>query len=93
MSSAYSKEKSDTNLKVEYQKFIGRKMLFLVSLVLGIILLAGFAATQGSADISVIDVYKTIIARFLPGRFETTWFSDTIVWGLRLHRILLAIVG
>ena len=29
----------------------------------------------------------------LPGHFQTTWFADTIVWGLRLHRILLAIVG
>ena len=68
-------------------------MLFLISLVLGIILLAGYAATRGSADISVIDVYTTILARFIPGYFETTWFSDTIVWGLRLHRIMLAIVG
>ncbi|MHB8117931.1 MAG: FecCD family ABC transporter permease [Methanothrix sp.] len=68
-------------------------MLFLISLILGIIILAGYAATRGSADISVVDVYTTIIARFLPGHFETSWFSDTIVWGLRLHRILLAIVG
>jgi iron complex transport system permease protein len=68
-------------------------MLFLISLILGIIILAGYAATRGSADISVVDVYTTIIARFLPGHIETTWFSDTIVWGLRLHRILLAIVG
>ena len=68
-------------------------MLFLISLVLGIILMAGYAATRGSADISVIDVYTTILARFIPGYFETTWFSDTIVWGLRLHRIMLAIVG
>jgi iron complex transport system permease protein len=93
MSSAYSKEKPNADLRAEYQKFIGKKMLFLISLIFGIILLAGYAATRGSADISVLDVYKTIIARFLPGHFETTWFSDTIVWGLRLHRILLAIVG
>jgi iron complex transport system permease protein len=78
---------------MEYRRFIGRKMLFLISLVLGIILMAGYAATRGSADISVIDVYTTILARFIPGYFETTWFSDTIVWGLRLHRIMLAIVG
>ena len=80
-------------MRTEYQKFIGRKMLFLISLILGIIILAGYAATQGSADISVMDVYATILAKFLPGTFQTTWFSDTIVWGLRLHRILLAIVG
>jgi iron complex transport system permease protein len=93
VSSVYSKEKPNADLRAEYQKFIGKKMLFLISLILGIIILAGYAATRGSADISVVDVYTTIIARFLPGHFETTWFTDTIVWGLRLHRILLAIVG
>ncbi len=93
MSILATKDKPNTNLRMEYRRFIGRKMLFIISLVLGIILLAGFAATQGSANISVIDVYTTILARFLPGYFEINWFSDTIVWGLRLHRIMLAIVG
>ena len=93
MSSLAAKDKPESNLRMEYRKFIGRKMLFLGSLILGIIVLAGYAATQGSADIRVFDVYTTIIARFLPGYFETTWFSDTIVWGLRLHRIMLAIVA
>jgi iron complex transport system permease protein len=93
MSPPYSKEKPKADLRAEYQKFIGKKTFFLISLIFSIILLAGYAATRGSADISVLDVYTTIIARFLPGQFETTWFSDTIVWGLRLHRILLAIVG
>jgi iron complex transport system permease protein len=105
MSAVYSKEKPGSDLKggsnqktgsdlrAEYQKFIGRKMLFLLVLILGIIGLAGYAATRGSADISVMDVYATILAKFFPGHFQTTWFSDTIVWGLRLHRILLAIVG
>ena len=93
MSSLATKDKPNSNLRMEYHKFIGRKVLFLISLVLGIILLAGFAATQGSANISVLDVYTTILARFLPGHLETNWFSDTIVWGLRLHRIMLAIVG
>ncbi len=93
MSYLATKEKPNSSLKMEYQRFIGRKVLFLISLVLGIILLAGFAATRGSANISVIDVYTTIIARFIPGYFVTNWFSDTIVWGLRLHRIMLAIVG
>jgi iron complex transport system permease protein len=81
------------NLRIEYQKFVGRKVLFLISLITGTIILAGYAATRGSADLSVVDVYTTIAARFFPGWFQTTWFSDTIVWGLRLHRICLAIVG
>jgi iron complex transport system permease protein len=80
-------------LKARYQKFVGRKALFLLLLMLGIVLLSGIAATLGSANISVTEVYSTIMARFFPSYFQTTWFSDTIVWGLRLHRILLAVVG
>jgi iron complex transport system permease protein len=91
MSSTFA-EKGE-GLRAEYQKFVGRKMLFLLALILGIVVLAGVAATLGSANISVVDVYSAILARFFPGTFQTTWFSDTIVWGLRLHRILLAIVG
>ena len=62
-------------------------------LALGIVLLTGYAATQGSANISVLDVYSAILARFFPGHFHSDWFSDTIVWELRLHRILLTIVA
>jgi iron complex transport system permease protein len=83
----------NADLRTEYQRFIGRKMLFLIALVLGIVVLAGVAATRGSANISVTEVCTTILAKFLPVNFQTTWFADTIVWGLRLHRILLAIVG
>ena len=80
-------------LREKYQQFVGRKMLFLLLLLIGIVLLAGVAATLGSANISVLDVYSAILARFFPGSFPTSWFADTIVWGLRLHRILLAIVA
>jgi hypothetical protein len=33
MSSVYSKKKPGTDLRAEYQKFIGKKMLFLISLL------------------------------------------------------------
>ena len=93
MSALYPKDRSRTDLRAEYQKFISRKMLFLMLLALGIVLLTGYAATQGSANISVLDVYSAILARFIPGHFHSDWFSDTIVWELRLHRILLTIVA
>jgi iron complex transport system permease protein len=82
-----------TDLNQVYRGFMVRKVLFILVLVLGIAALAGFSVTLGSAGISVEDVYFTILARFLPDHFHSTWFADTIVWGLRLHRILLAIVA
>ncbi|MBN1235822.1 MAG: iron ABC transporter permease [Methanotrichaceae archaeon] len=80
-------------LKDQYQRFMGRKALFLLFLSMGTILLAGVAATLGSANISVLEVYSAILARFFPDQFQSNWFSDTIVWGLRLHRIILSIVA
>ncbi|MFB3764479.1 MAG: FecCD family ABC transporter permease [Methanotrichaceae archaeon] len=77
----------------EYRRFAGRKFLFFIVLILGIIVMAGLAATLGSADISVKDVYIAILAKFFPDQFMSDWFADTIVWGLRLHRILMGIVA
>ncbi|OPX75024.1 MAG: Cobalamin import system permease protein BtuC [Methanosaeta sp. PtaB.Bin018] len=93
MSAAHSHDNPAADLREQYEKFISKKIFCLFAFILAIILLAGYAATRGSADIRVADVYATILARFFPGYFQTNWFSDTIVWGLRLHRILLAIVG
>ncbi|HNX39931.1 MAG TPA: iron ABC transporter permease [Methanothrix sp.] len=81
------------SLKEAYRQFIGRKVLFLALLLLGILLLSGVAATLGSAQISVAGVYSAILARFFPDYFQADWFAETIVWGLRLHRIILAVVG
>ncbi|HOU70994.1 MAG TPA: iron ABC transporter permease [Methanothrix sp.] len=80
-------------LREKYQRFVGRKFIFLLLLLAGIIILAGIASTLGSANIGVLDVYSAILSRLLPGHFHSSWFADTIVWGLRLHRILLSVVA
>lgn len=79
--------------KDEYQKFLGRKMLFFLIVILAVVLLSSVAVTFGSANLSVRDVYVAILAKFLPEYFRTTHFADTIVWGLRLERILMGIVA
>ncbi len=81
------------DLKEEYTRFVGRKFLIMLIFFIGIIVLAGVAATLGSADISVGEVYAAILAKFFPDHFHATWFVDTIVWKLRLHRVLMAVVG
>lgn len=80
-------------LKEEYTRFVGRKLLFMAALSVCIIIIAGISATLGSANLSVLEVYSAILARAFPGHFETTWFADTIVWGLRLHRIMMGVVA
>ena len=80
-----------SELREEYTQFVGRKLLVMLASLLGIVLLMGIATTLGSADISPAEAYSAILARFLPGQFQTTEFIDTIVWQLRLHRVLMAI--
>ncbi|MDQ1313337.1 FecCD family ABC transporter permease [Methanothrix sp.] len=81
----------ELDLKDEYARFLKRKFLVLVAALLGIIALAGVAVTLGSAHITPFQVYSCILARFFPDYFQTTDFLDTIVWKLRLHRVILAI--
>ena len=82
-----------TDLRGEYQRFLNKKVLFFFVLVLGTIFLASISVTLGSAGLSVKDVYIAILAKFLPGYFYPTHFADTIVWTLRLNRILMGIVA
>jgi len=80
-----------SELRDEYAHFVGRKVLFILASVAGIVVLAGVAATLGSAKITPVEVYTAILARFFPDTFQTTSFIETIVWQLRLHRVLMAI--
>ena len=81
----------DSELKEGYASFVGRKVLFILLSLACIALLAGVATTLGSANITPLEVYSAILARLFPGTFETTDFIDTIVWQLRLHRVLMGI--
>ncbi len=82
-----------TDLREQYRQYTGRKVLFFLVLILAIALLAGVAVTLGSAEINIMDVYSSLLARFFPGYFHSTAFADMIIWDLRLHRILMGIVA
>ena len=77
-------------IRAEYKKFIGRKVLFiLVSFVL-IVAIAGIAATLGSYQIEVTDVYA-ILWHGLFHDPETT--EELVVWNLRLPSIVMGILA
>lgn len=80
-------------LMERYSRFVGKKVLFIALSIAGIAALAGISATLGSANLSVFEVYNAILSRLFPAQFQADWFADTVVWDLRLHRILMAIVA
>jgi iron complex transport system permease protein len=77
-------------IKAEYKKFIGRKILFIFSSLILIFIIAGVAATLGSYPITVTEVYS-IIWQGLFKNVETT--KEIVVWNLRLPRILMGILA
>lgn len=77
-------------IKAEYKKFIGRKILFIFSSLLLIVIIAGIAATLGSYPITVIEVYS-IIWHGLFQNPETT--KELVIWNLRLPPILMGILA
>ena len=77
-------------IKEQYKKFIGRKILFILFSLILIFIIAGVAATLGSFPITVTEVYS-IIWHGLFQNPETT--KEIIVWNLRLPRILMGILA
>ena len=77
-------------IKEQYKKFIGRKVLFILFCIILIFIIAGVAATLGSYHITVMEVYS-IIWHGLFQNAETT--KEIVVWNLRLPRILMGILA
>ena len=100
-------EKS-AEIKAEYKKFIGRKILFISFTFILIIIIAGIAATLGPYQISVLEVYSIVwhgIPKILQNLdfilshsfkdFSLTYFTkeESIIWFLRLPPIVMAILA
>jgi len=68
------KQKRDTvtkqEIKEQYNKFIGRKILFIFLLLAIIVGISGFSITLGSADLTVWDAYSSILRKPFPDHFK-----------------------
>jgi iron complex transport system permease protein len=77
-------------IKAQYNKFIGRKILFLFASLILIFIIAGISTTLGSYPITVTEVYS-ILWHGLLHNPETT--REIVIWNLRLPRIVLGILA
>ena len=84
---------SEVKVKEEYKRFIGRKTFFISSLLFSLIALVGIASTLGPVDISIMEVYATILDKFFPNYFDVPELAMIVVWNIRLPRILMGIVA
>ncbi|MDR2699935.1 MAG: iron ABC transporter permease [Nitrososphaerota archaeon] len=88
--------KSNQELMVEsekkkYRKVIVKRVFFIIASVVMMFVLVGVALAFGSADITFLEAYSAVFARAFPNLFHTSPLADTVVWTLRLPRILLTI--
>ena len=84
---------SNPGIKEQYQKLIGRKIVFMCVALLVLVFIVGISASFGSADITIWDAYSAFLHKFFPGFFQTSWLAETCVWDLRLPRIFLGILA
>jgi len=87
-------KKDDNTLEAEkkkYRKLLARRGVFLAVCTILLFVVAGIALALGSASMTFLDAYAAILARAFPDWFQVSSLADTVVWTLRLPRILLAI--
>ncbi|MCD4845665.1 MAG: iron ABC transporter permease [Methanosarcinales archaeon] len=77
----------------EYTRFIGRKIFFIFSLIILLMLLIAGAATLGPIDYSNTEVYSAILQKFFPDSFNESERTMRVVWDVRLTRILFSILA
>jgi iron complex transport system permease protein len=79
--------------KLKYRKLALKRILFVILCAILLVVVAGFSLALGSAQMSFLDAYAAIFGKFFPNWFTVTPLADTVVWHLRLPRMLLAVLA
>jgi iron complex transport system permease protein len=91
---ASSAQSSDAETeKKKYRKLVAKRLLFLVVCAVSLFFIAGFSLAQGSSSISFTEAYAAVFNKIFPNYFIVSSLADTVVWHLRLPRILMAILA
>lgn len=93
MSSIETVKLKNQRLKKRYKGHRRRKIWFVLALVPALFLLIGLSVSSGYAKISVLGVYKAVLYQFFPDMIESSGYINTIIWQLRLPRIVMGILA
>jgi iron complex transport system permease protein len=84
----------EIKLEESYSKLIVRKVAFILIGVGGLVVLALLASTLGTYNLGVKEVAHSVAHRVFPfAGFQSTEVIDTVMWKLRLPRIILAVLS
>ncbi|KGK97765.1 iron ABC transporter permease [Methanococcoides methylutens] len=76
-----------------YQRYVGKKLFFLVCMLGLVTFLSAFIVTIGPLEISVSEVYKILLSSLFPSYFASEGLPSQIVWNIRLPRIVAGIMA
>ncbi|MFC2071369.1 FecCD family ABC transporter permease [Chloroflexota bacterium] len=89
--SGLTKIKEAPAVEEVYTQLTRRKMLFILGVCALLVAFSIAATAIGAASLTVGESFQAILARIFPA-LQTSGFADTIIWQLRLPRILMAII-
>ncbi len=75
-----------------YQTLTAKKILFIVSLFVILLLLVGIGISIGPSSLGISDAYLALFSRFIPN-VDVSEVARVIVWNIRLPRMAAAVVG
>ncbi len=74
-----------------YTRLTRKKTLFILSLFVALVVVSIAAISIGAASLSLGESFQAILAKILPG-LQANNFTETIIWQLRLPRIIMAVL-
>ncbi|OPX69451.1 MAG: Cobalamin import system permease protein BtuC [Methanoregulaceae archaeon PtaB.Bin056] len=81
-----------SKIQEEHSHSVLKKGLFILALVVIIVLASGIIITIGPMPITVLEVYCTLINKFIPDIFSISRSMENVVWLIRMPRIMGAIL-
>ncbi|MCW3130626.1 MAG: iron ABC transporter permease [Methanophagales archaeon] len=83
-----------TEITETYARFTFKKVLFIIASLTGLGGLVLLATSMGASNLSVNEIFNTIIARTLPFiGVESDLHDEIVIWNLRLPRVVMAVVA
>jgi len=79
--------------KEDVKRLFRRRVLFITIVFLLVVIVIGISITLGSADISVIEVYKILLNQLFPGLFDVDYKYASIIVNIRAPRVLMAVAA
>lgn len=75
------------------RSMFARRIAFIIGTSILMVVMFIYSLTIGAADLSFTEVYQAVINHYLPDLFDVPDRTNTIVWVLRMPRVVIAVLA